>query len=507
MFAVLLLPNFRLQAALRFREELSGKPVALVDGTEVKAGLLECNERAAASGVERGQQPSQALARCAQLSILSRAPAQEATVQTMLLETATAFSPYVEATAPGYCTLDLQHARASNWPELAGKIVTQLQALSLAASVGLAPNPDLAFLAARQARPVLVVQTPETFLASLAVQELEPAPELLAVLGDWGIHNLAQLTSLPRGELMDRLGLEAARLWERAAGQSERPLRFIQPVEQFSESYEFEHEVETVEPLLFLLRRFLDQLSLRLGQAYRVAGAMLFTMELAEGQRYERQFTVPAPTAEVEVLFRILQTHLDGLQLARPIVALALAITPAHAERQQFQLFESPLRDPNRFGETLGRLAALVGAENVGVPVVEDTHRPDRFRLLAPQFHEMKNVEPPFADHSIGLPLRRYRPAVAVEVRLVRQCPVFLRSAAFSEPVVEALGPYRASGNWWETAGWAREEWDVELTNGGLYRLAGAEGGWWIEGSYNEPPPATSWDKSVVPMNPFLTLS
>jgi hypothetical protein len=41
MFAVILLPNFRLQAALRFREEMHGQPVALVDGQAPKAGMLE----------------------------------------------------------------------------------------------------------------------------------------------------------------------------------------------------------------------------------------------------------------------------------------------------------------------------------------------------------------------------------------------------------------------------------------------------------------------------------
>jgi len=45
-------------------------------------------------------------------------------------------------------------------------------------------------------------------------------PELFAVLRDLGIHNLSPVTSLSRGDLMDRLGPDAARLWERAAGRA-----------------------------------------------------------------------------------------------------------------------------------------------------------------------------------------------------------------------------------------------------------------------------------------------
>ena len=43
-------------------------------------------------------------------------------------------------------------------------------------------------------------------------------------------------------------------------------LKLVPPVESFAETFEFENEIETVEPLLFMLRRFLEQLSLRLAR-------------------------------------------------------------------------------------------------------------------------------------------------------------------------------------------------------------------------------------------------
>jgi protein ImuB len=326
---------------------------------------------------------------------------------------------------------------------------------------------------------------------------------LLAVLGDWGIHNLAQLTSLPRGELMDRLGPDAARLWERAAGQTERPLRPVRPVEEFVEAFDFEREVETVEPLLFMLRRLLDQLAVRLGNVHRVAGRMTLTLLLANDGAAERMFTVPSPTANVEVLFRILQTYLDGLRLDHAAMGLRLHLEPTNAERQQFQLFESPLRDPNRFGETLGRLAALAGAENVGVPEVLDTHRPDSFRLRPPRFHELGAAAAPADDFSVGLPLRRWRPAIPAEVRVVRHEPVFIVSAKVRGAICAALGPYRASGMWWERERWITEEWDVQTEDGGLYRLARVGGEWRIEGSYDEPlTEQRRGARTIVPMRP-----
>jgi protein ImuB len=501
MFAVVLLPNFRLQAALRFREELHAQPVAIVDAKDPKTGVLEINDAANAAGVTTAQTSTQALARCSSVAIVPRSFAQENAAQSALIEIASTLSPEVEATADGFCTVNLRASREKNWQALGGRIVANLAALRLRGQIGIAANPDLAFIAARHARPVLVVQTPQAFLANLALHELNPPPELLAVLGDWGIHNLAQLTSLPRGDLMDRLGPEAAQLWERAAGRTERPLRLVRAAEEFAEAFDFEREVETVEPLLFILRRFLDQLTVRLGNACRVAGRMTLTLILAGDSAHERAFTVPSPTADADVLFRILHTHLDGLRLEHCATGARLRIEPTHIERQQFQLFESPLRDPNRFGETLGRLAALVGAENVGVAEVLDTHRPDSFRLVAPRFHEPFAVTELTGDLSTGLPLRRWRPPVVAEVRVVRHRPAFIVSEKVRGIIRDALGPYRASGGWWERESWGTEEWDIETEGGGLYRLARNGDEWRIEGSYDEPS-AAGTACAVVAMPP-----
>src|SRR2546428_13812470 len=94
--------------------------------------------------------------------------------------------------------------------------------------------------------------------------------QILAVLHKWGIHALGQLAALDKEDLRARLGPEAVRLWERANGTATRLLKFVQPPESFEESFEFEHEIETVEPLLFILRRFLEELSLRLSSIYLV---------------------------------------------------------------------------------------------------------------------------------------------------------------------------------------------------------------------------------------------
>jgi protein ImuB len=487
MFAALLLPRFRLQAALRFRDELHALPVALVDDRNDKSAILELNTAAEGTGVVAGMATVQALARCSNLTLLARAPEQERVAQAALLEVAGSLSPEIEATADGFCTVDLRTARIEDWQVWGRRIVKTLRALRLEVRVGVGPNPDLAFLAARRAEPVLVVQTPGAFLAQLAIAEIEPPPDLLAVLRDWGIHNLGQLTSLPRGDLADRLGPEANRLWQRASGQTQRLLRLVRPAEELAETFDFEQEIETIEPLLFMLRRFLDQLSLRLAAVHRVAAKVILTLPLENGATHGRIFTIPAPTADADVLFRILSTHLDGLQLELRPVGIRLLVEPVRPDHQQLRLFESPLRDANRFGETLARLLALVGPGNVGVAEVEDTHRPDRFRVVEPRFHELResNDEDADEDYTVGLPLRRFRPPLPAQVRVIKHRPAYVVSEQAHGQVSEALGPYRNTGGWWDREPWASEEWDVEIAGCGLFRLSRQDNAWFVEGCYD----------------------
>src|SRR5437868_9314356 len=205
--------------------------------------------------------------------------------------------------------------------------------------------------------------------------------EIFAILHKWGIHTLGQLARLDKEQLGARLGPEAIRMWERANGAYNRVLKLVRPPESFEESFEFENEIETVEPLLFILRRFLEQLTLRLSGIYLVAKELTLQIRFEDKQVYERVFKIPQPTNNIDLLFRMLQTHLENFRSKHPIVAVALIAQPSKPAREQFGFFETALRNPHQLSETLARLIALLGSERVGTPVIEETHRPDAFRM------------------------------------------------------------------------------------------------------------------------------
>src|SRR5438477_6191352 len=264
--------------------------------------------------------------------------------------------------------------------------------------------------------------------------------EILAILHKWGIHTLGQLAALDKEELRARLGVEAVRLWERANGTATRLLKFVQPPEAFEESFEFDHEIETAEPLLFMLRRFLEQLALRLSAIYLVAKELTLVISFSNPRQdepavvatatrtgketYKRVFKIPQPTNDVDLLFRMLQTHLENFKSEHPIVAVALTAQPIRPASQQLGLFETTLRNPQQLYETLARLSALPGNDRVGTTIKEETHRPDAFHVEPFCWHAVESAvlsgEPSdvLKTAHTTIALRRFRPAVSASVFL-----------------------------------------------------------------------------------------
>jgi len=84
-----------------------------------------------------------------------------------------------------------------------------------------------------------------------------------------------------------------------------------------------------------------------------------------------------------------------------------------------------------------------------------------------------------------ALALRRLRPPAPAAVTLTSGRPVALRSSRLSGRIVAGAGPWRSSGEWWSKRPWLQDEWDVELADGTLCRLANDGSAWHLAGIYD----------------------
>ena len=82
---------------------------------------------------------------------------------------------------------------------------------------------------------------------------------------------------------------------------------------------------------------------------------------------------------------------------------------------------------------------------------------------------------------------RMFRPALPAAVQVSDDRPAQVAAAAIRGRVRSASGPWRSSGEWWAETRWTRDEWDVDLSNGGVYRVYCRldSRNWFVEGVYD----------------------
>jgi protein ImuB len=526
MYAVIDIPRFALQAVLRLEEGLWRKPVALVDASLAKPLVIDCTLAAERAGVLPGLSLPQAIARCEEIVVRYGSGKAEAMASRALFDCAYSLSPRVEETYPGVCSIGLAGVNRKTLEERCQEMVSVLWRLGLKGRIGIASTPDVALFVARESKHVTVVgeweapgrvvcrqsgdekrdwslaedrppylggmRSLQAFLDELPIAAAEPSEKLEEILVQWGVRSAGAFVSLSREEVGKRLGVEGLVFWDRISGREERPLRISELPTVYEESLEFEYEIDTLEPLLFIVRRFLDQLCLRLRAAAMVADSVYLKFDLADirledGEPIEAvkiSLKIPDPTSDSDSLFMMLSNRLEKLDTDSAVVGICLRIEPIDRNESQLGLFETSLKNPHRFTQTLAQVAGIVGADNVGRPRLKPSGCPDGVTLerLSPTTPPMKGRG---TKERFGLALRRFRPPLEAEVRVWERQPVWFHCSRAGGTVVLCRGPWAHSGQWWEPDGWNRLEWDVELRAGGVYRLVKERARWTVEGMYD----------------------
>lgn len=481
MFAVLEIPDFALHALLRFQPALRGEPIAILRGEGRRATIAHVSARVA--GVQPGMTAAQAMAECPGIQLLAASPLAEKEATALLLTTAWTLSPRVEPTEGGRCIIDLEGASAGRLRQLVATARARLTAHGLAARIGVGPNPVVAGYAARLADPEKWIEEVAAFVAPLPIGLLPLTSAEAQLFADLGLRTLGALTAFPRAALNDRLGERGALLWALANGEWTGTVKSAPFPRRFRAELELEEAVETLDPLLFTLRRFAERLAAEVGEFGGGATRMALCLRLDNEQEYARQFDLPEPTGSADALFAVLEQHLGALTTEAPIIAVMLEVFPARRLEQQTGLFDTGLVDAGAFFASLAKLRAIVGTENVGRPGCADSHCPDLIRFHVPPTAVAARVKPA-APPLHGPLLRRLRPAVPATVELQAARPTHLASVVISGDVRILRRPFWSSGEWGAPEAWKREEWDVRIGDG-LYRLLHNPQGWFVEGVYD----------------------
>ena len=380
------------------------------------------------------------------------------------------FSPVVEQTAPDTVTLDASGLdRLWGFPQdVAAALARRASEIRVKANIALAANPDAAICAARGFAGVSIVPQGDEakFLGPLPLAWLSPSPELLETLESWGIRRFRDLAALPPLGIAERLGPEGLRLRELARGEAERKLVPLEAPLEFEDQIELEYPVELLEPLAFLLARLLNGLAARLATRALATDELRLRLKLENRATHERTLRLPVPSLDTKAFLKLWQLDLAAHPPGSPIVHIWMGMNPVKPRAAQGGLFVPLAPEPVKLELTLARIRSQKGTDAFFAPP-PSTPPP------------VKNASDPF------LVLRRFRPARTARVALASGQPGFVAAEGVRGKVLEFAGPWRTSGDWWTTNPWARDEWDIALSDGALYRIYCEPRGWFVEGSYD----------------------
>ena len=341
-----------------------------------------------------------------------------------------------------------------------------------------------------------------TLNSQVSTLSAETSDLRLETFAKWGLKTLGELASLPTADLVSRMGRPALAWQAMARGEDRRPLVPMLEEERFESSLDLEWPIADLEPLSFVLTRLLEPLSTRLERRDRGAAVLHVLLRLVTKETTARRLELPTPIRDVRALRTLALLDLEAHPADAAIDRVTIVIDPTPGRVVQHTLYTRTQPTPEQLSTLLARLGALMGPDRFGAPAAVDTERPGAFAMKAFQTDVRHARLEPSAlgpESAVVSALRRCRQPVPARVAVVDGRPVRVttdRRGFTGGAVTQCAGPWRTSGEWWltdatrnsqgstlnsqrgetsafrvETSGWNRDEWDVSLSDGGVYRV------------------------------------
>ena len=332
-----------------------------------------------------------------------------------------------------------------------------------------------------------VTSAPPTSLAA-------PALLLLPVVRRWGLKTLGELAALPPGQLHGRVGAGGAALQRIARGEDGRPLVPKLAAERFEETLALEWPIDGLEPLSFVLGRVLESLCGQLEQRGVGAGTLHVRLTLVSHETHDRVLQFPVPLRDPRALRTLILLDLEAHPPPAGVDRVTVRADAVPTRVMQHSLLEQAVPSPEHLSTLLARLSVLMGETRCGAPGVVDSHCPGAFEMRTFQPQPVPKGQP--ESRPLVPVLRRFRIPITARVSVECGRPVRVTTGESRwgrGQIVASTGPWRSSGHWWEATdhvnrseihAWDRDEWDVALHEGGVYRIFRDRGSdrWFVEG-------------------------
>ena len=380
------------------RAGISREPLVVAEGPTQRQVVACANEAARHAGIREGQGVAAARALATDLRAVERDPQAERAALVRLAAWAGQFTPMACVDGQGIVleiesTVRLFEGHA----KLIAAIRRGIHDLGFRATVGIAPTPLAARLFARaearglQVRSCLALPDLRQRLDDLPLFLLDWPEKTLARLHDLGILRLRDAFELPAEGIARRFGPEIALSLDRLIGRIVDPREPHVPPARFKSRLELPAETESVQALLFPLRRMLAEFEGALRGRGAGALRLLISLEHLRKAPTRLELDFASPEREADFILAIARERLGRLVLAAPAIGLALradALLP-YVPREATWLPGAKEQSIDR-ERLIGRLTARLGRDRIFGIALADDHRPEKgVRLNFPDSRKM----------------------------------------------------------------------------------------------------------------------
>jgi protein ImuB len=375
--------------------------------------------------------------------------------------------------------------------KISQKILAHLKKSNIAGSIAVADTVDTAILLAHQNSELeniseqakaCTLSSPETF-QKLPLENLQIEEDTLNVFNDLGIRRVEELLQIPEGELVNRYGQEFMAVID-VIRQNGR--RFLKPnVKENSVAWTFELDfpVEDFEQLIFILNHGLDKLFDQVSHYGLSTEHLNVSFKLRNKKQEDYEIKASFPTLEKTFWLKLINLRISLHPPESGIVSVNVVAHFTRPRPAQKGLYAVSRPEPESLLLTVNKLKKLVDEENVGVPVLLDERLAEAFALDADKLPTGKErLDTRTAEPVIAF--NYFRPPIQAEVSVRNKRLISIKTQYISGTVKECSGVWRQSSRWWNRW-WNTEEWDVEIENGGVYRLCKISGYWFLVGEYD----------------------
>jgi protein ImuB len=357
--------------------------VAVTDRVGARRWVIACNDLAREAGIEVGMQAPTALLKEPELRLLERSKADERRALRALADWALQFSGAVCLDVPRWLVwleIGASLTYFDGLSALRSRIEHGLAALHYAAAVGIAPTLEAAAVLGYHAGgpAALTLEAVEALTAPLPLETLALEARVIEQLRATGLKTMGEVLALPKAALARRFGPQVPDYLQRLLGRRPDPRRRHVAADTYRRRYDFAEPIQTLEALLFPLRRLLQEFEGYLRG--RDVAIQRLELTLRHRDSPDGAFTLhtSAPMRDALRLFALVREKLERTPWHSAVTEVIVCATEFQApEILQGDFFDDSRRQSAGWAALLDKLRARLGEQAVRQLGLRDDHRPE----------------------------------------------------------------------------------------------------------------------------------